>query len=165
MSNERTEPKHKTFGPADGTGRDWHQYFEDNRAASRVVAPDPDDDDDLPEPITVTTPAHEVDESALKGNCPRALLTWRNRLLANDFLVKVGHSIAWHEETFYKNGNPNQPEHEEHQWWINALKDGQYITISYNVVDGAANSTRTVRKLNSEMRNYGDAELKELVEA
>lgn len=72
--------------------------------------------------------------------------------------------MAWHEATFYKNGNPNQPEHEEEQWWVNATKGGQYLTISYNVSSGATVSARTVRKLSGTSRNLSDKELKAMVE-
>lgn len=160
-----SERKYTGFGPADGTGRDWHQFFEDVRAARPGVAPGPDvsDDDDPVEPITITTPAHEVDPDSLKAaGAPGALTTWRNRLLANDWRYKVGHAAADHADTFNKNGTVKKEAHHTDTWWINAIKGGTYITITYTIVEGkTARSSRTVR---GEMRLYGDKEMKELVE-
>ena len=165
----RTVPQFRSTSP---DGEDWETYFRRmhnegkiNNAHRPETEPDPDDsDDDLPEPVVITTPAHEVlDESELR-QIPRGLKTWRNRLIANDWETKVGHCVAWCETSYYGNGNVRAEEHEEEQWWINAVKDGKYLTISYNLRNGETYGANTVRKLSGVGRNIGDKELKEMVE-
>lgn len=169
--SERTKPLFATDGPEDGTGRDWHEYFEDYRANQRgrivAVAADSDTDSDV-EPdesaITVVIPAHEVPENWFNIGAPQGLRTWRNRLLANDWTYKCGGAVAWAADSFYKNGNLNQAAHWIDTWWINAIKDGKYITISYTMRDGVVYGARTSRTVRGEMRLVGDKELKAIVE-
>lgn len=159
MSTDRSKPLYPTEGPGDG--RTWHEYFEDLKPRE---ADDSDVDDGSPVPgsITVTTPAHEVAEGE---PIPRALVTWRNRLLANGWRFKIGHSVAFHEDSYYLNGNLRAAAHEEHQWWINAINGNTYITISYNVVDGKVNSARTILKTSSSIKRMLANEMQELIES
>lgn len=167
MPTERSKPLFPTYGPEDGSGRDWHQYFTELKRGNHVevASSDDGDSDDLPESITVVIPATEVPENWFNIGAPQSLRTWRNRLLANDWTFKCGASQAWHEDKYYKNGNLDQPAHFEEVWWINAIKDGKYITISFTLRDGKVYSARTSRTVRGEMRLYGDKEFKEMVES
>jgi hypothetical protein len=168
LTDTRTKPRYQTFGPADGTGRTWHDYFNDLKGRTvEPVAPEPDDTDEVESlgNVIITIPGQEIPEKWFNLGAPRALLTWRNRLLANDWEFKCGASQARNETTYYKNGNVNQPAHWEEMWWINAIKDGEYVTISYNLRDGKVYSARTSRTMRSRWGLLGDKEMKELVEA
>lgn len=169
MTDTRTKPRYQTFGPADGTGRTWHEYFTDYRTAlGHTVDPDPEPDDtDEVEPvgtITITIPATEVPEKWFNIGAPQALRTWRNRLLANDWTFKCGACQAWNDTTYYKNGNVNQPAHWEEIWWINAIKDGKYLTISYNIRGDKVYSARTMRQVRGELAALSDKAMKEMIE-
>lgn len=157
----RSKPLHPTEGPGDG--RTWHEFFrtirEDRIAAAAGPDPDSIDDDDLPGTITITEPPHEYTEKL-----PQGLSTWRNRLLANDYEVKVGRSVAWHADTFWKSGKLRKGAHSESQIWINAWDGVRYVTVSYNFIDGKTVSQNTVRKVSGIGHNLSDAELRELVE-
>lgn len=159
MTTERSKPLYPTEGPGDG--RTWHEYFNDLKA--RDEPDDPvDGDGDLAGTITITTPAHEVADGS---PIPRALVTWRNRLLANDWRFKVGHSVAHHSDSYYLNGNLKAAAHDEHQWWINAINGNTYVTISYNVVDGQVKSSRTILQVVGRSRNLSNKEMQELIES
>lgn len=166
MSNERTKPRFPTYGPEDGSGRDWHQYFVDIKGREVEPEPesDPGDDDPPVESITIVIPATEVPEKWFNIGAPQGLRTWRNRLLANDWQFKLGAAQSWHETTYYKNGNLNSPAHFEEVWWINAVNGSDYLTISYNVRGGAVYSANTARILRGSFKLMSDAETKELVE-
>lgn len=168
MPNERSKPPFPTEGPAYRPGFTWHEYFTEKRSEFKPPDPDPADDpdagDDLPEPITITIRATEVPDKWFSAGAPRALITWRNRLLANDWEIKQGACQSWHEDRYYKNGKLDAPAHWEELWWVNAVKDGKYITVTYNIRNGAVYSARTSRTVRGEMRLYGDAEFKEMVE-
>jgi hypothetical protein len=160
---ERTTPDYPTFGPEDGTGRSWGDYFSELKGRTAVAEPIAESDDDAPDDlgaVTIIQPAKEIE-----SGWPSVINTWRNRLLANDWHVKVGHSIAHWGDQRYKNGNLKKAEHEEEQYWINAVKGSEYVTISYNVESGKTNSTRTVRRALTVPHSLSDAELRELVTA
>jgi hypothetical protein len=159
-----------SFGPSDGTGRTWNEYLADEEEARRVrlrlsrMASSPDvtdvdysDDEPIPA-ITRTVPAREVD-----SGWPSTINTWRNRLLANDWKVKVGFAEAHHEDLYYKNGSLRKPAHDEQMWWINAAKPGRYVTISYGYANGK--NIMTARTIRGQQRLVSDAEMKDAVEA
>lgn len=160
MTTNRSKPLYPTEGPGDG--RDWHEFFEAIHVPR--VAPDDDvsGDDDLAGAITITTPAEEVPDGS---PIPRALTTWRNRLLANDWTFKIGHSVAHHDVSYWQNGNLRAPEHDEEQWWINAKNGNTYITISYNVVDGAVKSARTALQVRGHIGNMSAKQMQEFIES
>jgi hypothetical protein len=158
----------RRFGPADGTGRTWDDVLRENKEAdaqrrkAKLLGRDPDDvsDDEVrAEPVPeVFIAAHEVE-----SGWPSVITTWRNRLLANDWKFKVGHSAAHNPDTYWQNGNLRKAAHDVHMWWINAIKDGRYITISYALIDGkTAWSSRTVRGV---MKLQSDAYMREIVES
>lgn len=151
-----------TFGPEDGTGRDWHQYFRDLKG--RDVARDADDDDDDLDGtfagVVVTVPAHEVE-----SGWPSVLGTWRNRLLANGWQFKIGSATSFWPTTYAKNGNVKKAEHTVVVWWINAAKPGRYLTIAYETVDGKVVPNRTSRQIRGIYRKISDAEMKDAIEA
>jgi hypothetical protein len=166
MPTDRSKPLFPTYGPDDGSGRDWHQYFTELKRSSHVEV-DPADDadsDSVSEPITVVIPATEVPEDWFNVGAPQSLRTWRNRLLANDWTYKCGASQAWHDDRYYLNGNLDSPAHFEEVWWINAIKDGVYITISFTLRGDKVYSAHTARRVRGEMKNYGDKEFKAIVE-
>lgn len=160
---ERTKPNYQTFGPADGTGRTWHDYFREAKGRDVVVDPVDEPDDDLLESfagVTITVPAHEVTEG-----WPRALGTWRNRLLANGWEVKVGTAETNWPTTYAKNGNVKKKEHDVVVWWLNGAKPGRYVTIAYEFVNGTAVGNHTTRMIRGQYRLLSDAEMKDAVEA
>lgn len=163
---ERTKPKFPSFGPADGTGRTWHEYFTELRGLDRVDESDTDGDepgDDLFgtfAEVVITTPGHEVE-----SGWPRTIATWRNRLLAHGWQVKVGNSVAKHPDSYYKNGKLKKPAHEEQQWWVNAAKPDRYITISYNYENGKPVGNRTTRRVRGILKSFSDAEMQDAIEA
>ncbi len=160
MTTNRSKPLYPTEGPGDG--RTWHEFFEDLRKPVEDPADPVDGGDDLAGAIVITLPATEVPDGQ---PIPRALATWRNRLLANDWTFKVGHSVAHHNISYHLNGNVKAPEHDEHQWWINAKNGNSYITISYNIVDGASKPNRTVLRVHGSPRNPSAKELQEFIES
>lgn len=124
---------------------------------------EPDSDEsgtDLFSSVVVTSPAREVE-----SGWPSVLNTWRNRLLANDWQVKVGTATSFWPTTYAKNGNVKRAEHEVVVWWINAAKPKRYITIAYETVDGKIVPNRTTRMIRGIMRLLSDAEMKDAVEA
>jgi hypothetical protein len=158
-----SQNEYATFGPEDGTGRSWNDYFRAIKGR-----PDPDaepaddgDDDDLSGSVTVTIQAHE-----LSDGWPQSINTWRNRLLANSWTVKVGHCKAVWDDQYYKNGNLKKLAHEEEQYWVDAVRGDKYVTISYNYVDGKVQGQRTFRQVKSEwFRKYSDKEMQELIKS
>lgn len=112
--------------------------------------------------VTVTVPGHEVFEG-----WPNTLQTWRKRLLDAEWLVKMGFAQAHHDTTYYKNGNVNAEEHDEETWWINALKGGKYVTISYTYAPKKDKMTNifTARQVRGVNRNLSDKEMQEAVNA
>jgi len=108
--------------------------------------------------ITVTTPGHEVSEG-----WPTVLNTWRNRALAAGWEVKVGHSVAHHAERLWKNGSTRSPEQVRELWWINAVKDGKYITVTYTFAAGKALSQFTSRTVRGVYRLLSDKGMQEVI--
>ena len=122
-----------------------------------------DDPDDTAEPesepeVVITVPAHEVE-----SGWPGVITTWRNRLLANDWQVKVGSATSQNPDTYWQNGNLRKAAHEGQMWWINAAKPGRYITISYYYEAGK--NVRTSRTIRGILRLLSDAEMRDAVEA
>lgn len=162
MSHERTKPPYPTYGPAERPGVSWEQYFAEYQARRRPVDPVDDDDTDgdgVPGAITITQPATEVRD----GGWPKGITTWRNRLLAAGWEVKVGYCAADVAETYTKAGTVKKKAHEESQWWINSVKDGRYLTISYVFDNGKPVGGRTSRRMRGQDKNLSDAWLQEII--
>lgn len=96
----RTAPLYPTFGPQDGTGRDWRQFFDDLRAQHRE--PEVDEDDEVAVEPIVLDPFRLVDYSSGKGT-PGSLA---RRLAKQGWDARVGESVALMPEVRYVNDSP-----------------------------------------------------------
>jgi hypothetical protein len=108
--------------------------------------------------IHVTTPGHEIHEG-----WPKVITTWRNRLLASDWLVKVGLSESHFDEQLHKNGNVKKAEHDVKTYWLNGLKGSQYVTILYDFDAETGDTIRTSRTVRHVERLLGDKEMQAVI--
>lgn len=108
--------------------------------------------------VTVTIPGHEVSEG-----WPKTINTWRNRCLASGWEVKVGLSEAHYATQYHKNGNVKKNECDIKHWWLNAVKNGKYITIAYTKDADTDDTLYTSRTIRGGWRGLSDKEMQEVV--
>lgn len=162
MSHERTPNPYATFGPDNGTGESWRDFF--RRVKGRGIESEPveedQDEDDSERAVRITIPAEPIDKY------PRALAPYVGLLIDNGWeIVGSGHSGAIHEPVMLKDGSAVRfSEHFEEQYWINAVRNrGEGVTISVNYRDGKAQSPKHARTVYGRIGNLTDKEIKEVI--
>lgn len=133
--------------------------------ASRKPGADPEpsdgDGDDEPDElaeVVVTVEAHEVDE------VPAALNAWRKRAIDGGWDFKLGHCQAEVPPTYYvdREKGIRYDGYTVDQYWMNAIRGDEYVTIAYWYKDGKSQSNRTTRTSRLEWyRKFSDAQMKE----
>lgn len=158
--NERTKLEYPSQPIGGGT---WHEYFQKRTQDRKDLVATLDGSDDSAESygeVTVTSPAREID-----GGWPNALGSYAKLALANGWRIKMGHSSARHDAILYvdKLKGIKTAAHAETQWWMNATRDGVYVTVSYNEKNDKATCTR--RFVRGDMTQLSDKEMKELIKS
>ena len=149
-------------GPAHMPDKTWSEYYAELRDHDGdTVADVADGEDDAEEaPIEVTVPAHEIEEG-----WPSSIGTWRKRLIAGGWDLKVGHSQAEIADVWRKDGSAiRYPAWTCDTFWIDAVRDDDYVTIAYTFKDGKSQSARTLRHSRKLWyKKFGDKQMQEYV--
>lgn len=154
-------------GPEHMPDKTWSEYYAWLRDRDGDTAPpvgDSDAESDAPEEpeaaIVITVPAHEIEEG-----WPTALGTWRKRLIAGGWDLKVGHASAEVADVWLVDGSAiRYPGWTCDTYWINAVLGDDYLTIGYTLKNGASLSNRTLRhSAKYWWRKWSDKEMQDYV--
>lgn len=158
----RSNP-YATRGPADGTGRDWHQWAKDVQAQKTTELQVEEDIDTEPQ---VIVPAREAALN-IYGGTPIEKL--RTLAVKNGWETRVGYSKSFKQGRTIKSGEnagQSHPDATREQLWLLARKQGKgTITITYIRMNGAEKWTRDHGVIRGVMHNYKDTEMKEYIKS